>query len=84
MAAQRLDQLVADDLDHLLGGRKRGQHFFALGLFLDGLDELLDDAEMDVGLEQRHANLAQRGIHIFGRQFAFAAQVFEDPLQLVG
>ena len=53
-------------------------------LFLDGFDELLDDAEMDVGLEQRHADLAQRGVHVFGRQFPFAAQVFENPLQLVG
>ncbi len=67
VAAQRLDQLVADDLDHLLGGRQRGQHLFALRLFLDGFDELLDDAEMDVGFEQRHANLAQRGFHILGR-----------------
>ena len=84
MAAQRLDQLIADDLDHLLGGRKRGEHLFALRLFLDGFDELLHHAEMDVGFEQRHANLAQRGVHILGRQFPFAAQVFENPLQLVG
>ena len=55
----------------------------AHGLFLDGLDELLDDAEMHVGLEQRDADLAQRGLHVFGREFAFAAQVLEDALQFV-
>ena len=49
---------------------------------LDVLDELLDDAEMDVGLEQRDADLAQRGFHVFRREFPFAAQVLENPLQL--
>ena len=28
---------------------------------LDVLDELFDNLEIDVGLEQRHANFAQRG-----------------------
>ena len=83
VAAEDLDQLVADDLDDLLGGRKRGEHFLAHGLFLDVFDELLDNLEIDVGLEQRHADFAQGGFHVFGREFAFAAQVFEDPLQLV-
>ena len=84
MAAERLDHLVADDLDDLLGGREGGEHFLAHGFFLDVLDELLDDAEMDVGFEQRHADLAQRGLHVFGGQFSFAAQVLEDALQFVG
>ena len=66
MASERLDHLIADDLDHLLRGRKRGEHFLAHGLFLDVFDELLDDAKMDVRLEQRDANLAQRGFHVFG------------------
>ena len=83
-AAERLDHFVADDLDDLLRGRKRGEHFLAHGFFLDVLDELLDDAEMDVGLEQRHADLAQGGLHVFGAEFAFTAQVFEDALELVG
>ena len=83
MRAQHLDHLVADDLDHLLGGRKRGEHFLAHGLFLDGFDELFDDAEMHVGFEQRHADLAQRGFHVFRREFPFSAQVLENPLQFV-
>ncbi len=83
MLAQHLDHLVADDLDDLLGGRKRGEHFLAHGLFLDRLDELFGDAEMHVGFEQRHADLAQRGFHIFRREFSFSAQVLEYPLELV-
>jgi hypothetical protein len=38
---------------------------------------------MDVGLEESHADLLEGGFHILRRQFAFAAQVFEDPLQLI-
>ena len=80
VAAENLDQLIADDLDDLLGGRKRHEHFLAHGLLLDVFDELLDDAEVDVGFEQRDADLAQGGFHVLGRELAFAAQVFEDPL----
>ncbi len=83
MRAQHLDHLIANDLDHLLRGRKRGEHFLAHGLFFDGFDELFGDAEMHVGFEQRHADLAQRGLHIFRREFPFSAQVLEYALQLV-
>ena len=83
MRAQHLDHFVADDFDDLLGGRKRGEHFLAHGLFLDGFDELLDDAEMDVGFEQRHADFAQGGFHVLRREFALSAQSLEDALQLV-
>ena len=83
MLAQHLDHLVADDLDDLLGRRKRGEHFLAHGLFLDGFDELFDNTEVDVGLEQGHADLAQRGLHIGLAEFAFSAEVFEDSLELV-
>ncbi len=84
VAAENLDQFVANDFDDLLGGGEGMQHFFAHRLCLDVFDELLDDAEVDVGFEQGDADFAQGRIHIFGREFAFAAQVFEDPLQLVG
>jgi hypothetical protein len=79
---ENFDQLFIDDLDDLLGGGQRGEHFLAHGLHLDGLDELFDNLEIDVGFQERHANFAQGAFHILGRKFAFAAQVFEDPLQL--
>jgi hypothetical protein len=47
---------------------------------LDVFDELLDHAEVDVGFEQRHADFAQGGLHVLGRELAFAAQVLEDAL----
>ena len=39
--AKNLDQFVADDLDDLLAGRQRGQHFLAHRFRLDVVDELL-------------------------------------------
>ena len=59
VAAEDLDQLFVDDLDDLLRGRKRREHFLAHRLFLDVFDELFDDPEVDVGFEQRHADFAQ-------------------------
>ena len=83
VAAEDLDQLLVNDLDDLLRGRKRGQDFLAHGLRFDVLDELLDHPEIDVGFKQRHADFAQRALHVFGREPAFAAQVLENPLQFI-
>ena len=83
MAAEHFGQLIADDLDNLLPGRKRGKHFFAHGFSSHLLDELLHYLEVNVGFEERHANLAESLLHIFGRQFPFAAQVLENALQLI-
>jgi hypothetical protein len=55
------DQLVMDDLDDLLAGRDRFGDRLAGGLLLHRLDELARDGQRDVGLQQRHAHLAQRG-----------------------
>ena len=82
VAAQNLDQLFLNDLDHLLRRRKGAEHFLAHGLDLDVLDELLDYFEIDVGFEQRHADFAQGAFHILGRELAFAAKVLEDALEL--
>jgi hypothetical protein len=40
-----------------------------------------DDAEMHVGFEQRHADLAQRGVRVFGRGSADLVGVFLDRFQ---
>ena len=81
--AQQLDQLVAHNLDDLLGGRERGQHFGAHGLGADVLDQVADDVEVDVGLEQRHADFAQGFGDVFFGQRALAAEVLEGALQFV-
>ncbi len=81
--AQHGNQLVADNLDHLLGGRERGEHFGSHGLHADLLDQVAHHVQVDVGLEQRHANLAQGlGDVLFGER-ALAAKGLEGALQFV-
>ena len=83
MAAQDLDQFFVNDLDHLLRRGERVQHLLAYRLLLDVFYKLFDNLEVDVGFEERHADFAQSGLHVFGRKLPFAAQVFEDPLELI-
>ena len=47
------------------------------------LDQLLHHVQVDVGLKQRHANLAQRLADVLFRQRALAAQILEGALQFV-
>ena len=78
--AEDVDQFVANDLDDLLGGRKRGHHFLAERLLADVLDQFLDDLEVDVGFQQRHADFFQRFADVFFGQRALSAQVLKGAL----
>ncbi len=78
------DQLVANNLDDLLGRRKRGHHFLADGLVANVVDQLLDDFKVDVGFEQRKADFAERLGDIFFSDGALSAQVLEGALQAFG
>ena len=84
MLAQDLHHFVVDDLDHLLRRRKRAEHFLPHRLHLDRLHQLLDDLEVDVGLQQRDANLFERALHVLGSELALAAKVLENALELFG
>jgi hypothetical protein len=81
--AQGDDQLLVDDLHHLLG---RGE---ALGDLLphrplaDPGDEVLHHLEVDVGLEQGQADLAQGGVDLGLGQAPVAAQAGEGVLEAV-
>src|ERR1039458_9461762 len=83
VAAEDLDQLFVNDLDDLLGGREGVENLLAHSLGFDVFDQLLDDFEVDVGFEEGHANFSQSYLHILSREFTFAAQVLEDPLQFI-
>ena len=52
------------NLHDLLTGRDAAQHFFAQRLFLDARDESLRDLEIDIGFEQREADLPQRIVDV--------------------
>ena len=81
IGSQHRDQLVANDLDDLLGGRKRGQHLLTQSLGADVLDQLLDDVQVDVGFEQRDPDLFERLADIFLGDGALATQVLKGALK---
>ena len=76
------DQFVPDDFQDLLGGREGGQDLLAERLLLDIGDELLDDLEVDIGLEQSETNLSEAILESLLRQLPLPAQVLEGALQL--
>ena len=75
--AQQVDELVVDDLHHGLTGGEALQDVLADRLLTDARDEVLDDLEVDVGLEQREAHLAHRGIDVGLADPAAAGQAAE-------
>ncbi len=84
LSAHQLAQLLVDNLDNHLRRGKRFEHVRARGLLRDVLYKVLDDLVADVRLQQRHAHLAHRVLHIGGGQAAFAAQLFESRIQFFG
>ncbi len=81
--AEDVHELVADDFDDLLGGIERGGDFGAEGLGADVVDDLAGDIEVDVGFEERGADLAEGVVDVFVGEGALAAEVFEGALELV-
>ena len=81
--AEHLGELVEHDLDDVLRRRQRlhdlGGHAALLGLG----DELLDDLEVDVGLEQRHANVAHGRSNIGLGQLTLATQAVKCVVEAI-
>ncbi len=77
-AAEQLDELIVDDLDDRLARRQRLEDVLADGLFADAVDEALDDLEVDVGLEEGDAHLAEGLDDILLRQPAESAEPVEN------
>ena len=83
LAPEDARELVPDDLDDLLRRRKRGQDLLADGLLPHAGREVLDDLEVDVGLEERRPDLLERLIHVELGEVALAAKLLEDALESI-
>ena len=79
----RVGQLLVDDLHDLLAGVEALQDVLAGRALADLRDEVLDDLEVDVGLEQREPDLAHRLRDRLLVEAALAAEVAEGVLELV-
>ena len=82
VGAERGDEFVMDDLHHHLAGRHRLDHGGADRLLADLVGEAADHVERDVGLEQRAAHLAHRGIDVGFRQRTAPRQPVENATKL--
>jgi hypothetical protein len=77
IAAQQLDQLLVDRLDHLL---RRGQAWRNLGTLqpdADALHELLDHLEVDIGLEQSKSHLSKACVDVLWSQDSAARDLLQ-------
>ena len=77
-------QLLVDDLHDLLAGREALRDLGAGRALLHLGDEVLDDLEVDVGLEQGETDLAHGPREVLLGEDATPPQVAESGLQLVG
>ena len=80
-SAQHLDHLVAHEAQDGLVGAQALQHVLAHGARAHALDELLRDLEVDVGLEEREADLAERVVDLGLAEDTLPAKGPEDPLE---
>jgi hypothetical protein len=81
--AEECDHLVADDLDDLLRRRQTPEHVLPQRSIPHAIDERLDDLEVNVGLEQRETNLAERSLHVLRREPRLAAEALENVLKAI-
>jgi len=84
LPTEDVGEFVADDLDDLLARIERLRQLETHGLLADSFDNGAGDSDVDVGLKQRRADLAQDLVDIAVGQAAFAAQLLEDAIKTIG
>lgn len=83
-AAQKFDKLVVDDLDDLLCRGEALEYVLSEAAFLDPIDEILDDLEIDVGLQQGETHFAQAFLDVVLVELALSAEFAERLRKSVG
>ena len=84
VTAEQLDQLVVNDLDHLLSGRDALQHLLPYSTILYPSNERFSDLVIDVSLEKYATNLAHRLLDVGLRQLTLASKLLENAFELFG
>ena len=80
---EHLGELVEHDLDDILRRRQRFHDLGGHAAFLGLGDKLLDDLKVNVGLEQRHANIAHGRSNIGLGQLTLAAQTVKCIVEAI-
>jgi hypothetical protein len=81
---ERGDKLLVDDLDDLLRRREALGQVGAHAGLADAPDEVAYHAHVDIGFEQRDANLAQHLLDVGLAESTLAAKTLEDAFEPIG
>ena len=82
--AHESDKLFIYNLNHLLSRIQTFQHLCANSPFRNSLDEVFNDFKVYVCLQKRNLYFPHGGFYICFCQLAFAPQLLEHILQLIG
>ncbi len=80
-AAEKPNHLITDDFDKLLLGRKALQNLLAHRLGFDGFEKSLNDLDVDIGFQEREANIAQRIIDVLLGDLALTPKPLKGQLE---
>ena len=83
-AAHECGQLLVDDLNDLLPGKKAFQHLCANGALGHLVHEGLDDLEVDVRLQKSQLDLPHARLHVGLGEFSLVAELLKSFGKLVG
>ena len=81
--AHQSRQLFVDDFDDLLGRSQAVEHIAAKRAGADGVDEVANDFNADVGFEQGQTDFTHCGFDVGLCQLAAAAEFFENRGELI-
>ena len=82
--AHRRGELAVDDADQRLAWRQRSDDLRAEGPLLDPGDEVPHHRQGDVGLQQRHAHLAQHVLNVVFGDAGLAAHRLDEAAEPIG
>ena len=72
--AKQADQLIMNDLDHLLCRTYPFEHFLAETLLAHVFNKVFNDLEVNVRFQQGQPHFAQAGLHVFFGKLAASAE----------
>ena len=84
LGAQHLHKLVMDDLNDLLTGRNRPEHFGPDRLFLHPRDEILHHRQRHIGFQERDAHFAHGLDHVGGITYPNSALILSCRALAIG
>src|SRR4030095_3521374 len=84
MFAEQSSELVTNDLNDLLIGRKLQHDFAAERLAASAGEQFVHDTDRDVAFEHGFADFGERGVQVLFGELALPAEILESALQLFG